>query len=117
MELVGVLVDVSGDGGYVYIKGERRLKNMFRLRPAIRWWAEQMEKELRKNEYKGGWRDGKTLFYLGRARANLREIKMGGFEQDSGDDFVRKCLADCSNFCMMVADNLCGINREYKKDK
>lgn len=87
---------------------------MLKLRPAVRWWAEQMEKELRKNEYKGGWRDGKTLFYLGRARANLREINLGGFGLDDSTQIIKKCLADCSNFCMMTADNLCGSEREYK---
>lgn len=67
-----------------------------------------MEKKLRKNESKGGWLDGRVLFYLKRARANLREIRIGGFGQESSNDFIIKCLADCSNFCMMTADNLRG---------
>ena len=79
---------------------------MLKLRPEVRWWAERMEKELRKNEHKGGWFNSGISFLLGRARANLREIKIGGFGQDSGDDFIIKCLADCSNYCMMTADNL-----------
>ena len=90
---------------------------MSKLRPAVRWWGEQMEKELRKNEYKKGWLDGRSLFYLRRARANLREIKLGGFGQDCSTQFIKKCLVDCSNFCMMVADNLCGPKRGYKEDK
>ena len=88
-------------------------RKIIKLRPAVRWWAEQMEKELRKNEYKKGWLDGRICFYLGRARANLREISIGGFGQESGDDFIRKCLVDCSNFCMMVVDNL----ENYRNDR
>ncbi len=90
---------------------------MIKLRPAVRWWAERMEKELRKNEYKKGWLDGRILFYLGRARANLREIKIGGYGQDSGDQFITKCLADCSNFCMITADNLGGFKEYKERDK
>lgn len=90
---------------------------MLKLRPAIRWWAERMEEELRKNEYKKGWLDGRVLFYLRRAKSNLREINMGGFGQDSGDEFVKKCLADCSNFCMMAADNLENYAREFGKNR
>lgn len=65
-----------------------------------------MEKELRINEHKGGWFNSSISFLLGRARANLREIRYGGFGVESGTDFMIKCLADCSNYCMMVATNL-----------
>ena len=84
------------------------------MRPAVRWWAELMEEELKKNEYKKGWLDGRYVYYLERARANLREISLL-----SGDDFIIKSLADCSNFCMMVADNLRDFNDRLgkKKDK
>lgn len=87
---------------------------MIKLRPAIRWWAERMEEELRKNEHKGGWFNSSISFFLGRARANLREIKYGGFGQESGDDFMVKCLADCSNYCMMAADNLTPKKWDHK---
>lgn len=88
---------------------------MLKLRPKVRWWAEQMEKELRLNEKKGGWLDGNVPFYLGRARSNLRDIKIGGFGQESGEGFIKKCLADCSNFCMMTADNLENFKSECGK--
>jgi len=76
------------------------------LRPALRWFAGVCEEELRKNEYKKGWLDGGYSFYLRRAKSNLREIHIGGFEQDSGNAFIIKCCADCANFCMMLAHNL-----------
>ncbi|GAG94356.1 unnamed protein product [marine sediment metagenome] len=87
---------------------------MLKLRPAVKRWAERMEKELRLNEHKGGWSNSPVSFFLGRARANLREIKYGGFGMESGTDFIIKCLADCSNFCMMAADNLIPKKWDHK---
>lgn len=65
-----------------------------------------MEKELKEHEHKGGWGNSPVRFLLGRARANLKEISIGGFGVESGSEFIKKCLVDCSNFCMMAADNI-----------
>ena len=65
-----------------------------------------MEKELRKNESKGGWLNREFSYYLRRAKFNLDEVNLL-----DKYNYVIKCLADCSNFCMMVADNL----REHYK--
>ena len=83
---------------------------MNKLRPTIRWWAERMEEELKKNELKGGWLDEDYDYYLRRAKFNLSEIKLGSIFTNNirhkEELYVIKCCADVSNFCMMLADNV-----------
>lgn len=85
---------------------------MLKLRRAVRWWAERMEEELQKNEYKGGWNDEDYDYLLDGAKANLKEIKLDkiyGPNPDKSDKlYVIKCCADCANFCMMLADVIKG---------
>jgi len=85
---------------------------MLKLRPSVRRWAGRMEKELRLNESKGGWEDEDYNYLLDRAKENLKEIKIRklyGMNPKLIDiNYVIKCCADCSNFCMMLADNLEG---------
>ncbi len=81
---------------------------MSELRREVRWWAEKMEEELRKNDDKGGWRDEDYDYLLGRAKANLKEIKtrkLYGMNPTPTDmNHAKKCCVDCANFCMMLAD-------------
>ena len=86
---------------------------MLKLRPSVKLWAERMEKELRLNELKGGWEDEDYDYLLDGAKGNLSEIKtrkLYGMNPKPVDiNYAIKCCADCSNFCMMLADNLGGL--------
>lgn len=85
---------------------------MVKLRRAVKWWAEKMEEELRKNESKGGWEYEDYDYLLERAKANLKEIKtkkLYGMNPNPTDtNHAIKCCVDCANFCMMLADVLRG---------
>ena len=89
---------------------------MLELRPLVKSWAERMEKELRLNESKGGWEDEDYDYLLNRAKENLREIKTSklyGMNPKTIDkNYAIKCCADCSNFCMMLADILGGLGKK-----
>lgn len=69
-----------------------------------------MEKELRKNEYKRGWKDCSIYYLLDKARKNLNMLGFMNLTPssltESGKKLIIKCCADCANFCMMIADNL-----------
>ena len=89
---------------------------MLKLRPSVKLWAERMEKELGLNESKGGWEDEDYDYLLDRAKGNLREIKtrkLYGMNPKPVDiNHAIKCCADCSNFCMMLADILGGLENK-----
>jgi len=74
-------------------------------RPEVRAFAVEMEKRLRKNDKKGGWRWCGTDWLLCRCVQELGElfsaIDRNGY--NSGP-VVREC-ADAANFLMMLADN------------
>jgi hypothetical protein len=79
-------------------------------RPAVVWFAEQMERQLQKNDHKGGW-DGCTLDYLFERMAEERvelekAVKKLSYPDRSLVDVanVIREAADVSNFSMMIAD-------------
>ena len=76
------------------------------LRPALKWFAELMEEDLKINDFKGGWLDGKWNYYWGKALEHIMElmpldaIKIGRRKYSIG-----QCVK-ASNYLMMVAHNL-----------
>ena len=64
-----------------------------RLRPTVKWFAEQMEAKLRENDWKGGWQ-----------ALNFRLSESIGTKNHDYREFLAEC-ADVSNFMMMIADN------------
>jgi hypothetical protein len=92
-----------------------------RPRPAVRWFAEAMERELRENDHKGTW-ERCTLGYLAkRLREEVDELVVaamdGHVEASAGEDGLRRGpwteadtarvlseAADVGNFAMMIAD-------------
>ena len=76
-------------------------------RPEVSWFATEMEKRLRENDWKEGWDECDVPYLLGRAEANLSLIRLALIDNNSPSlqAFAIKCCADCANFCMMIADN------------
>ena len=77
-------------------------------RAAIRWFAVEMEKQLKANDWKETWEDCSVEYLLGRAEANLNLIHTVMIDNNSPSlkIFAIKCCADVANFCMMLADNI-----------
>lgn len=104
------------------------------LRPELRWFAEQMEAQLKKNDHKGGWQEDRNADLMRRIVDELGEVYeaarskyetkgatvthylLGQLWDLFGDTFtlsakgkpkkIIKELTDVANFCMMIADNL-----------
>lgn len=86
------------------------------LGPPLRWFAELMEKDLRKNESKGGWLDGELGYYRGKALKHLIAL-----EDIDSIKFIllsqkKRAIDHCfksANYMMMLAHNLI---EEIKKE-
>ena len=85
---------------------------MVKLRPAVRRFAEAMEKKLRENDYKGGWRDCTDSYLYKRMTGECGELLWYLTEpQHKGrvnEDIIERIVgesADVANFAMMLADN------------
>ena len=48
------------------------------LRPEVRWFAEQMELQLRANDHKGGWQNDHHQTLIGRLQEETAELQRGG---------------------------------------
>jgi len=75
----------------------------YELRPAVRVFAEAMEKTLRENDYKGGWglQDCSTHYLLCRLAGEVGELF--ALNAKVGDYYVNeKELEDIANFAMML---------------
>lgn len=100
--LTDSLASLSIEGG----AEEQPLK----VRPAVRWFAEQMEAKLRENDHKGGWIGHDGL--LTRLREETDELydaivrhEAGVIAPNTHPDQVTREAADVANFAMMIADN------------
>lgn len=75
------------------------------MRESVVWFAGEMERELRNNDYKGGWRECEVeeLFrLLNEEVGELGDVlKNGGHISDAR--IISEC-ADVANFAMMIAD-------------
>lgn len=81
------------------------------LRPEVQRFAIVMERVLRHNDHKGGWRytDARTL--LLRTYVEMGELHKAMLNSDfsAPDVMILREAADVANFCMMIADNLGGL--------
>lgn len=69
------------------------------VREEVRWFAGEMERQLLKNENKGGWLSCDINFLLNELYKNYSRLMS---ETDSGE-IVHRC-ANIANFAMMIAD-------------
>lgn len=91
------------------------------LRPVVRWFAEAMERKLRANDHKGGWRRDLPSALLERIKeeteelANLKPLMLACVvradecpqspdHRATGFERVVDEAADVANFAMMIAD-------------
>lgn len=87
------------------------------LRPALGWFAEEMEKDLKKNDFKGGWLDGELGYYRGKALKHLVALKdidsIKFIKIASKKEAIAHCVKS-ANYSMMLAHNLM---EELNKEK
>lgn len=85
-----------------------------KLRPEVKWFAEQMELKLRENDDKPGWHDDLYPDLYRRLEEELQEVRDASMKTGWWDDRHKIIgeLADVANFAMMLADNL-----ENKRNK
>ena len=82
------------------------------LRPEVLWFACEMEKKLRENDYKGGWRECDYSYLFERIWHEFKELLSCFDRTDTGETVPTKSAeviceeaADIANFAMMIADN------------
>lgn len=90
----------------------QELKGAVTPRPAVGWFAEQMELRLRANDHKGGWKNCRVFLLLNRLFDEARELYDAVcYAQSDTKNIIQEC-ADIANFAMMIADNI----KEAKDD-
>ena len=76
------------------------------LRPEVRWFAEQMELQLRENDWKGGWHNERLGTLCAMLRIELYELERVLFPRRELDpERITSEAADVANFAMMITDN------------
>lgn len=83
-----------------------------KLRPEVQAFAEQMEIQLRENDYKGGWDGCSDCYLLGRIEQERKELDKAIVALQNRDGLIdaleRNVIhesADVANFAMMIACN------------
>lgn len=79
------------------------------LRPPLRWFAELMEKDLDKNDFKGGWLDGELEYYRAKALSHMVGLKEIDSLKYNSLISKKRAIGHCvksANYCMMLAHNL-----------
>jgi len=82
------------------------------LRPAVQWFAEQMEAALRRNDHKTGWAGCDQDYLLDGLDQEVKELDRACERFDpktakriaTNDEIIGEA-ADVANFAMMIADN------------
>jgi NTP pyrophosphatase (non-canonical NTP hydrolase) len=88
--------------------GRRRGRKM--LRPELAWFAEEMEKQLKANDHKGGWQDCDICWLFRRMIEEAEELKREISNSKKYRTFpvykerIVKEAADVANYAMMIAD-------------
>ncbi len=74
------------------------------VRPAVKWFAEQMEAALKRNDHKGGWLQDDWDELYDRIKDETKELKKECEKLYQDDEKIIKEAADVANFAMMIAD-------------
>ena len=82
------------------------------MRKKIKWFANEMEKVLSNNDYKGGWEFEDYDYLFDRLRDEYielrRELKKG---DENSSNILKECV-DVANFSMMIADVIISNEKE-----
>ncbi len=83
-------------------------------RGSVKWFAEEMERELRNNDHKSGWENSNPRDLIPRIEGETRELvllahdlKLGTAREKISPEQKKKLISECAdiaNFAMMVAD-------------
>ncbi len=71
-----------------------------KVRKEVMRFAEDMERILRDNDYKGGWGKCSKKYLLNKLQEEILEV----YKEKYGRSFLRKELIDVANICMMLWD-------------
>jgi len=71
------------------------------VREEVKWFAERMEKVLKENDHKGGWKGIGVLDLFWTLQDEVRELEAALWYGEG--DVVKECC-DVANFAMMIAD-------------
>ncbi len=80
------------------------------LRPEVAAFAQAMERKLRENDHKGGWKDEDVWALFTRLRKDETAELVSAvysYQHDGSPGCVLDEAADVANFCLMIAD-VCG---------
>ena len=79
---------------------------MIQPRKSVEVFAVEMERRLRRNDYKGGWLDEHLDYLIERLEEEVEELKRASRRYGSkrNDRSVIMEAADVANFAMMLAD-------------
>lgn len=88
------------------------------LRPAMKWFSELMEEDLRKNDFKGGWLDGRLWYYWEKALGHIMILRPPSDSIKIKITSKKWAIGHCAkaaNYLMMVAHNLMEELRKGEK--
>jgi len=74
------------------------------IRPELSRFAEIMERKLKANDHRGGWRTCDPLFLLARLLEEAGELAGAVCSPAYDRRLIQKEAADVANFAMMIAD-------------
>jgi NTP pyrophosphatase (non-canonical NTP hydrolase) len=77
---------------------------MLELRPQVAEFAQEMERKLRENDYKGGWDVCSMTYLVRRLSEEVAELKDALINPAQEFPDIIGEAADVANFAMMVAD-------------
>ncbi len=75
------------------------------VRPEVAWFAEQMEKRLRANDHKGGWKHEHLFWLLGKLMEEVGEVADCIVNRHGTKAAIISEAADVGNLALMIADN------------
>lgn len=87
-------------------------------RKEIEWFASEMEKKLKENDYKGGWKKCHIWWLVNKLKDEVKELEdtiEKAFEEkdeltEISEDVISEC-ADIANYSMMIADNISALRQ------
>ena len=107
---LGLSVLVALLFGWIVSRGKEETMSELKLRPEVRRFSEVMERRLRENDYKGGWKDCDYSYLTRRLQEEIDELHIA--VQCKSLDLIPKEAADVANFAMMIADKFGGLMLE-----
>lgn len=74
-----------------------------KMRPEVKNFAALMEAKLKKNDWKGGWKNESVAHMINRLNEEVAELNDVAFKTSNGQDIIYECI-DVANFAMMITD-------------